>query len=116
MKQFENHLIGVDQGEIVLFSDFENGGEMWTGTGPRERRQRVVFNREFRELPMVHVSVSLWDVDTSSAVRAEISAENIACDGFDIVFRTWLDTRVARIRAAWLALGSLPHADDWDIS
>jgi hypothetical protein len=32
-----------------------------------------------------------------------------------IVFRTWGDTRVARVRADWLAIGALPHEDDWEI-
>ena len=34
-------------------------------------------------------------------------------EGFDIVFRTWNDTQVARIRVAWTAIGELPNEDDW---
>ena len=115
MKRFSNHLIGIDQGDVVLFSDFEDGGIMWTGTGPRERRQAVKFSEAFRAEPVVHTSISMWDVDTASAVRAEVVAENITRTGFDIVFRTWLDTRVARVRVAWMGIGELPHEDDWDI-
>jgi len=48
MKRFSNHLIGIDQGDMVLFADFEDGGEMWTGTGPRERRRAVRFSETFR--------------------------------------------------------------------
>ena len=115
MKRFSNHLIGIDQGDLVLFADFEDGGEMWTGTGPRERRRAVTFSEAFRSEPLVHTSVSLWDIDTQSAIRAEVIAENITLTGFDIVFRTWLDTRVARVRVAWMATGELPHEDDWNI-
>lgn len=115
MKRFSNHLIGIDQGDVVLFSDFEDGGEMWIGTGPRERRKPVAFDEPFREVPVVQASVSLWDVDTGSAVRAEVLAENVTEAGFDIVFRTWSDTRVARIRVAWMAIGELPHEDDWEL-
>ena len=115
MKRYQNHLIGVDQGEIVLFADFEDGGDMWTGSGPRERRTRVSFSSAFKNEPVVHVSVSLWDIDTSSAVRSEISTENVTEDGFEIVFKTWLDTRVARARASWIAIGELPHPDDWHV-
>lgn len=115
MKQYCNHRIGIDQGDVHLFSDFEDGGEMWTGSGPRERRRHVLFSDRFRSPPSVSVSISLWDVDTASAVRAEIVAEGVSETGFDIVFRTWLDTRVARLRVAWMAIGELPHEDDWEI-
>jgi hypothetical protein len=115
MKRFHNHLVAIDQGDVVLFADFEDGGEMWTGTGLRERRQKVQFSEPFRSEPAVHVSISLWDVDTGSAVRAETAAESITPEGFELVFRTWLDTRVARVRVAWMAIGELPHDDDWEI-
>ena len=115
MKRLENHLIGIDQGEEILFPDFQDGGEMWTGRGQRERRRRILFSEEFRAPPSVHVSISMWDVDTKTALRADISAEVIDTAGFDLVFRTWGDTRVARVRVAWLAMGELPESDEWDI-
>lgn len=113
MKKLRNHLIGVDQGDLPLFSDFEDGGEMWTGTGPRERRLNVSFSQEFREPPSVHVSLSLTDMDSGHHQRAEVIAENVGPQGFDAVFRTWGDTRVARVRVAWFAIGEVPHDDDW---
>ncbi len=116
MKSFRTHPIGVDQGEEVLFSEFAEGGDMWTGKGPRERRTTIKFSEPFRSAPIVQIGVSLWDVDTSSALRAELSAENVTQEGFEAVFRTWSDTRIARIRAAWMAIGEVPHEDDWDIS
>ncbi|MBQ4824846.1 MULTISPECIES: H-type lectin domain-containing protein [unclassified Leisingera] len=115
MKRLRNPRTGVDQGDIEVFSDFEDNGEMWTGSGPRERRQAVSFSAAFASPPSVQVSVSLWDMDTSAAIRAELVAENITCEGFEIVFRTWADSRAARLRAGWLAIGELPHADDWDV-
>jgi len=115
MKRFSNHLVGIDQGDVVLFTDFEDGGEMWTGTGPRERRREVRFDEAFRNAPVVHTSISLWDVDTASPLRVEVTAESVSPEGFEIVFRTWLDTRVARVRVAWMAIGELSHEDDWEI-
>lgn len=115
MKRIENHLVGIDQGDVVLFSDFEDGGDMWTGTGERERRRAVGFGEAFYKPPMVHTSVSLWDVDTKSPVRIEVTAQNVTALGFDIVFRTWLDTRIARLRVAWLAIGEVANEDDWSI-
>lgn len=115
MKRLRNHLIGIDQGDLVLFSDFEDDGEMWAGRGQRERRRRVLFSEPFRELPSVHVSISMWDVDNETALRADICAEIVTRDGFDLVFRTWGDTRVARIRVGWFAIGELRQMDEWDL-
>ncbi|WP_170450957.1 H-type lectin domain-containing protein [Ruegeria arenilitoris] len=116
MKKFLTHPIGIDRGEEVLFSEFADGGDMWTGEGPRERRRPVTFSQPFRTPPVVQIGVSLWDVDTSSALRAELLSENVTTTGFDAVFRTWSDTRIARIRVAWTAIGEIAHEDDWDIS
>jgi hypothetical protein len=54
-------------------------------------------------------------MDQNSNSRADISAERITEAGFDVVFRTWGDTRVARIRADWMAIGELRHVDEWDL-
>lgn len=113
MKRLRNHLIGVDQGDVPLFSDFEDGGEMWTGKGPRERRKKVKFSQEFKVPPTVHVSLALCDMDSGPHHRAEVVAEKIGRKACDVVFRTWGDTRVARVRVAWIAIGELAYDDDW---
>ena len=115
MKKLRTHLVGIDQGDINLFSDFQDGGQMWTGVGPRERRRAVSFSASFRHPPTVQVSVSLWDVDTASHMRADLSAEEVTCEGCEVVFRTWGDSRVARIRVTWMAIGELAHDDDWNL-
>jgi hypothetical protein len=107
--------MGMDQGSLMLFSDFKHDGEMWTGEGDRELRQRVDFSQAFLTAPMVQVSISLWDVDHSTNQRMDIAAENIGPGSFEMVFRTWGDTRIARVRADWLALGEVRHEDDWDL-
>ena len=48
-------------------------------------------------------------------MRADISAAKVTPEGFVIVFRTWGDTRVARVRADWLAIGEAIGDDDWEI-
>lgn len=115
MKRISTHLLGIDQNEMMLFSDFENDGEMWSGNGPRERRVTVKFRAEYRDEPSVHISMSLLDIATGPSIRADIAAENITEIGFDVVFRTWADSRVARIRVSWMAIGSLAHDEDWDL-
>ncbi|WP_163848797.1 H-type lectin domain-containing protein [Pseudooceanicola aestuarii] len=115
MKRLRNHYIGVEEGDNVLFSDFQDGGDMWTGTGPRERRRRVTFSESFRTIPVVQCALSMWDIDSATNQRVDLSAEAIDVGGFDIVFRTWGDTRVARARVRWMAFGELRHADEWDL-
>lgn len=115
MRRIESHVVGVDQGSKILFSDFENGGEMWSGTGPRRLATPVQFSESYKSAPSVHVSVSMWDLDNRTNARADVSAEKITEDGFQIVFRTWGDTRVARIRVDWTAIGPLRAEDDWDV-
>tara|TARA_R110002049_G_scaffold29972_4_gene102081 strand:+ start:3916 stop:4266 length:351 start_codon:yes stop_codon:yes gene_type:complete len=115
MKKLRNHTVGVDSGDVVLFSDYEDGGEMWTGRGQRERRRRIKFSEKFFSDPTVQLSLSLWDVDSSTVMRADLSAEAVTKSGFDMVFRTWGDTRVARVRIAWTAIGEMSDEDDWDV-
>lgn len=115
MKKLNYHLVGVDQGSIVLFSDFEHGGPMWTGEGARTTRKAVTFSERYRDPPMVHVSISMWDMDQDKNQRADIAADNVTSDGFDLVFRTWGDSRVARIRADWLSFGEITNDDAWDL-
>jgi hypothetical protein len=115
MRRLKTNLIGVDQGNTGLFSDFESGGEMWTGHGPRESRKTVLFNGIFMTPPSVHVTISMWDMDQETNLRADLAAENITREGFEIVFRTWGDTRVARIRACWTAIGEMKNEDDWEV-
>jgi hypothetical protein len=115
MLRLDNRNIGVDQGSMILFSDFEHDGVMWTGTGPRATAVKVQFSKPFRAPPVVTVGMSMWDMDQKTNARADISAGEITREGFEIVFKTWGDTRVARVRADWLAIGELPHEDDWEV-
>jgi H-type lectin domain len=115
MKRFAGR-IGVQQGTEVLFSDFANDGVMWSGEGPREVRQGLRFAEAFAEAPAVLVGISMWDIDHKVNSRVDISAEDITETGFQIVFRTWGDSRIARIRADWTAIGPLRDDEDWDVA
>ncbi len=115
MQKLNGGRIGIDQGRELLFSDFEDGGEMWTGKGPRSKRIDVRFSEPFSRPPSVHVAMNMLDLDSETNPRADLSAENITEHGFTLVFQTWADTRVARVRADWLAIGELPDDDLWDV-
>lgn len=114
MRRFRSP-VGVEQGSRVLFSDFANGGQMWTGSGNRESRFIVSFKEPFTEPPAVMLAMSMWDMDSGTNSRADLSAEHVTAKGFLIVFRTWGDTRVARVRADWTAIGPVRDEDDWDV-
>lgn len=114
MKRFSGP-IGIEQGSKILFSDYAHDGAMWTGSGPREVRHAQDFKEHFTEAPVVTVSVSMWDIAHQTNSRVDITAENITARGFVIVFRTWADTRIARIRADWMAIGRTRDEDDWDV-
>lgn len=113
MKRISSQSIGIAQGNDVMFEDYQDGGDMWTGTGHRERRKAVVFDEPFSAPPSVLCTLSLWDVDSATNVRADVEAEDVTATGFDIVFRTWGDTKVARMRIGWIAIGAVRSEDDW---
>ncbi len=115
MLKMESHVVGVENGEQTIFSDFEDDGDMWAGKGPRQSRQTIVFSEEFSKRPVVQVSLSMWDIDHHNNMRGDLQAENVTTTGFDLVFRTWNDSRVARIRASWMAIGPLQHKDGWEL-
>ncbi len=116
MKRIDGRRLGIAQGSVMMFSDFADDGPMWTGAGPREVRCPVRFPEAYAEAPAVIVGVSLWDLDRETNMRADLVAERVTPAGFDLVFRTWGDTRVARIRADWTALGPLIDDDLWELS
>lgn len=114
MRRLSSHILGIDQGSVILFSDFKDGGLMWTGEGLRETRRSVTFSEPFRATPTIHVALSMWDIDQKTNQRVDISSDAITVSSFEIVFRTWGDTRVARVRADWMAIGEVSSEDDWD--
>ena len=115
MKRFSQFAVGVQQGSEVLFSAFADGSEMWTGDGPREHRHAVRFRGGFENAPVVHIGLSMWDIDVESNQRVDVAADEVESGGFTIVFRTWGDTRVARVRADWLAIGPTAYEEDWEV-
>ena len=115
MQRLRTNLVGVDQGGVVLFSDFEDGGEMWTGRGAREALTTILYNGVFLNPPTVSVNISMWDMDQETNIRADVSTVQITREGFQIIFKTWGDTRIARVRATWTAIGEVKSEEDWDV-
>ena len=115
MRRIRAHLLGVEQGEVVLFSDFDSNGPMWTGDGARQVRQVVTFAEPYLDVPSVRVWLTMWYIAHTATSRVDIAAWDVQRESFSIVFRTWGDTKVARVRAGWLALGPMRDDDDWDV-
>lgn len=107
--------VGVDRGSIQLFSDFEDGGAMWAGQGARRAARDVRFDQPFVAPPAVQVGLSMWDLDSRTNARADLRAEDVTDRGFTLVFRTWGDSRIARVRADWLAIGALRDPEEWQV-
>ncbi len=115
MKRINSGSFGIQQGSRVLFSDYADGGVMWTGQGDRESRHLIKFKEPFMDPPAVMVGIAMWDIDHKHNARADLVAENITETGFQLVFRTWGDTRVARVRADWTAIGAVKDEDNWQL-
>lgn len=115
MRKLRNHLIGIDQGTKMMFSDFEDGGAMWTGKGPREVRSQVAFSQPFKTIPVIMAHLSMFDMDEASNQRADLSHGAVTTKGFELIFRTWGDSRIARVRADWTAIGEVKADDEWDV-
>jgi hypothetical protein len=115
MKKLYSSVTGIDQGSVQLFSDFEDNGEMWSGDGDRERMVPVLFSEVFKTVPSVFITLELLDLHSGANHRTVTLAENITEQGFDAVLRTWGDTRIARARATWLAIGEVKGDEDWEI-
>lgn len=88
---------------------------MWTGQGARVVRTSVSLTESFIDAPVVHVALGMWDTDGGTNQRLDVSADRITASGFDIVFRTWGDSRVARVHAEWIAIGPVAHEEDFDV-
>lgn len=115
MKKLYSSVTGIDRGTVPMFSDFEDNGDMWAGDGEREKRVSVVFSEAFKSPPAVFVTLEMLDLHTETNYRVMTVAEKITDIGFDLVFKTWADTRIARANCAWMAIGEVASDDDWDI-
>ena len=61
---------------------------MWTGMGPRKASWEIKFSEAFAAQPLVHVSLTMWDMGSDSN---------------------------ARVIASWLAIGGVADPEQWDI-
>ena len=75
----------------------------------------IYFSTPFKSIPNVMVTMDMFDMDQKTNQRADVSAMAIDHNGFDAVFKTWGDTKIARVRVAWMAIGEVKGEDEWDL-
>jgi len=88
-----------------LFNHYDGGWPLWSGNGDRILKVPFKFDLEFKEAPLVLVTLSGIDADSNTNLRYEIKAENISPLGFEAVFVTWNDSKFARGSISWTAIG-----------
>ena len=88
---------------------------MWAGTGERAVRHKVAFENGFQEKPVVQLSITLMDADSNQHLRYSLNVEKITKNEFEVVFKTWSDSRFARVWVSWTAYGQVPDPDMWDV-
>ena len=96
--------IVVGEGEV--FNHVDKNDFMWDSEGDRVIRQSIIFDQPFGAVPLVSVGLSGVDASRAQNQRFHLSVENITCFGFNLVFVTWGDTKIARASASWNATGS----------
>lgn len=115
MRKFIGHAIGLEQGEVVLFSDFQDDGPMWRGEGEREVVKSVEFSEKYDDAPAVTLAIAMCDMSNDAYMRFDMCAVDVTAQGFKIRFSTWGDTKIARVRVHWQSIGSVNNEDAWDI-
>lgn len=88
-----------------LFNHVDDNGPMWAQDGDREVRLKIRFSGSF-QTPQ-HITLGITGMDSSMAqnLRFSLVAEGVTSDGFEIVLKTWDDTKIARASVNWSAIG-----------
>ena len=114
MAKINSSVLATEQGELLIFSDLEDRGDMWTGSGDRSRTARVKFTEKFREKPLVSIAIKMIDAENSANLRYDLVLEDVDVTGFDVRLKTWGDTKIIRASINWTAIGAGFQDGDWD--
>lgn len=100
-------LVGVQiiTGAGELFNHVATNGPMWYEEGDREVRFKIIFTDSFQKIPHITLGVTGMDSSKAQNLRFSLMAESVTLEGFDIVMKTWSDTKIARASVNWSALG-----------
>ena len=115
VQKIHGHLVGIDQGEVVLFNDYKDNGPMWAKTGERSVVKEITFSEPFDEPPSTTVRLAMCDMLNDAYMHVDLRTDEGTRNGFKIWFNTWGGTKIARLRVAWQTTGSFSSDDAWDI-
>jgi hypothetical protein len=74
---------------------------------PRTYTHHVQFDTSFSNIPLVHVGLSGFDIDNRDSARISVHTSAITSSSFDIVIKTWVNTRLYSVEISWIALGQM---------
>ena len=94
-------------GDEEIFDHVSEPGPMWDEDGNRNIKVRVEFSNRFASAPVVNAGFSLLDVSKDNNLRVWLRLLNIDASGFDALVLSWDDTRLAKVRVAWIAIGEV---------
>ncbi len=91
----------IQSGEVSKVND----PDLKKGEGERKSIEKISFDQEYANPPEVIVALSGINTGSDWNARLEVYAENITCQGSDIVIRTWRQSNVLYARVSWIAVG-----------
>lgn len=95
----------IVSGFVELFRHVDPDDFMWTGSGAREIKTHITYDRYWSATPFVIVNLVALDASKSHNLRYEVFVDSATVLGFEIVFRTWSDTMIASASVQWTAIG-----------
>ena len=78
---------------------------MESGEGDRKLEVRINFTQKFNSIPKVSLGIKSYVSSNSAHTRLHLYPKDISQDGFTLVFRTWIDTKVSELESIWIAFG-----------
>jgi len=90
----------IKSGEVTFHKDQH---PTMLGSGVRNYSDFIRFDRHFRDVPKVVLSVRNFDILNSANARVSLSAADESHDGFELTLHTWADTRIWALTVSWIA-------------
>ncbi|HEY5892753.1 MAG TPA: H-type lectin domain-containing protein [Chthoniobacterales bacterium] len=73
---------------------------------PRTFSAEITFSKPFNSAPLVHASLTGFDLDQRDSARISVVVSDVTAAGFVTSVTTWMETRVYGVEVSWLAIGS----------
>ena len=91
----------IDHGDFIRDENLK----LQKGEGERSITESITFNKAFKQVPVVKVSLSGIDTGDDRPTRIDVRAENVTTEGCDIVMGTWGNSHIYFLKVNWTAIG-----------